>query len=144
MPTGTIVPGKAPTKIWLAGKVVVVGAGSVTGTVSVTGDAGVGKSRVRHEWLTSLRASHPEAQVWSAQGDVMGQGGTFGITAALVEDACGVGFGMPRDEVRRKIGARVAGCVAAPEQKRVAARLCEMCGAGWEVDVDAALVIQAP
>ena len=108
--------------------------------VVVTGDAGVGKSRVRHEWVTSLRASHPEAQVWSAQGDVMGQGGTFTITAALVEDACGVGFGMPRDEVRRKIGAAVAGCVAAPEQKRVASRLCEMCGAGWEVDVDAALL----
>ena len=107
--------------------------------VIVTGEAGVGKSRVRHEWAKSLRASHPEAQVWSAQGDAMGEGGSFGVAAALVADACGVGIGMPRAEVQRRIAERVASCVAAPEQKRVASRLSEMCGAGWEVEVDEAL-----
>jgi eukaryotic-like serine/threonine-protein kinase len=114
-------------------------ADGVATPVIVTSEAGAGKSLIRQEWVRSLRASHPEVQVWAGQGDVMSAGSTFGVAAALVADACGVGLGTPRDEARKKIGARVALRLAPAEQKRVASRLCEMYGAHWEVDVDEAL-----
>ncbi len=111
----------------------------VAAAALVTGDVGIGKSRVRYEFARALQASHPAARIWSAQGDVVSEGAVFGVAAALVRDACGVGLGETKSAVRAKIVARVSEHVPPADRARVASRLCEMAGAPWESEVDEAL-----
>jgi hypothetical protein len=107
--------------------------------VVMTGETGVGKSRVRHEWLTRAKAAHADLSVWEAQGDAMHEGAALGIAAALARSGCGVRFGASRERVREAITAAVATRVEPQSRSRVASRLCELCAAPWEGDVDEGL-----
>jgi tetratricopeptide (TPR) repeat protein len=95
--------------------------------VLVTGPAGVGKSRLRHELLTRLR---PQAgvEIWTARGDPMRAGAPFGVLAPLLRRVARVFDGEPIEARRQKLLARVARYVAAAERQRVAEFLGELVG----------------
>ena len=95
----------------------------------VTGPAGIGKSRLRHEFLRTLRARSLAARVWLARADPMSHGSPFGLLAEAVRRAAGVHAGEPPETVREKLAARVLRSVGAPEAQRVAEFLGELVGA---------------
>ncbi len=107
--------------------------------VVLTGEMGVGKSRVRLAWTRALAGVQPEVRVWQAHADVMHERAAYAIAARLVQDACAVPFGADRERVRSCIADAVAAVVEDASRARVASRLCELCGAPWERDLDEAL-----
>jgi eukaryotic-like serine/threonine-protein kinase len=98
-------------------------------TVLVTSPAGFGKSRVRYEFLRSVRTSHPEVDVWAARGDPIGAGSPFALVAQLLRHACGLRDGEPLDIRRQKLRDRVERNVAPKHALRVAQFLGEIVGA---------------
>ncbi|MFN7698339.1 MAG: protein kinase domain-containing protein, partial [Deltaproteobacteria bacterium] len=108
--------------------------------VVLTGEMGVGKSRVRQEWVRALAASQPEVRVWQAHADAMHERAAYGIASRLVRDGCGVPFGAGAEQVRRAILEAVTRVVEEKDRRRIASRLSELCGAPWDEDVDEALV----
>jgi tetratricopeptide (TPR) repeat protein len=87
--------------------------------VVVTGAAGIGKSRVRHEWLKRLRSESPGVEIWIAQGDPMGSGSPFAMLGSMLRQSAGVALGESAIVSQRKLRARVARHVAESEQARV-------------------------
>ncbi len=108
--------------------------------VVLTGEMGVGKSRVRQEWVRGIAAKHPGVRVWRAHADAMHTRAAYGIASRLARDACGVPFDAGREETRRCILEAVVRVVAPSDRQRVASRLSELCGAPWDRDLDEALV----
>ncbi len=86
--------------------------------VVLTGAAGIGKSRVRHEWMHRLRAAYSDVEVWHGQGDPMGVGSPFALLGRMLRQAAGVALGEDADLARAKLRARVARQVPELEQRR--------------------------
>ncbi|MFN7698494.1 MAG: protein kinase domain-containing protein, partial [Deltaproteobacteria bacterium] len=117
-----------------------VGDEGTAAAVVLTGEMGVGKSRVRQEWVRALAANHPEVLVCQAHADVMHERAAYGVASRLVRDGCGVPFGAGAEQVRRAILEAVTRVVEDKDRLRIASRLSELCGAPWDEDVDEALV----
>src|SRR5690606_19951080 len=61
--------------------------------VVVTGEAGMGKSRLRRELVKRLRASHDELLLLTARADPLASGAALAIIGELVSAAAGMGIG---------------------------------------------------
>jgi tetratricopeptide (TPR) repeat protein len=106
----------------------------------VTGAAGMGKSRLRHEWLRALRARrHQSVQTLMARGDPMAAGAPLGLIAELVRAMAGVRRGEQRETIRARLRARVARNVAPEHVPRVFLFLAELIGAGDPAEADVPL-----
>lgn len=100
--------------------------------VIVTGDAGVGKSRLRQEFVR--RIAGPEkgsdadrTQVWIGRADPMSAGSAYGLVASAVRN--GVGLEAEAPAVReQKLLARVGRHFEGAERLRVADFLAEITG----------------
>jgi tetratricopeptide (TPR) repeat protein len=92
----------------------------------VTGPAGIGKSRLRYEFLLRLAKREPGAEVWIARGDPIGAGSPFGLLSQVLRRAAGIFDGEPAALSRDKLRARVERNVAAHDVPRVAAFLGEI------------------
>ncbi len=91
--------------------------------VLLTGAAGVGKSRVRHELLKDLLASHPQARVWVGRGDATRAGAPF----AILGDALSRMLGLSSvAEPWAALFERVAESVPDGQRERVAEFLAEL------------------
>lgn len=101
----------------------------VARTVLVTAPAGIGKSRLRYEFLRTARGNHAEVEVWAARGDPIGVGSPFALVAQLLRNACGLRDGEPIDTRQAKLRERVARNVAPKHVLRVAQFLGEILGA---------------
>ncbi|RLB64243.1 MAG: serine/threonine-protein kinase PknK [Deltaproteobacteria bacterium] len=113
----------------------------VARAVLVTAPAGVGKSRVRHEFLLRLTSrgvvvdedgDESPFQIWLGRGDPMSAGSAFHIVANAVRQATGVRAGEPLELRRRKLFDRVAQRVAPSEQRRIAEFLGELLGTPFD------------
>jgi hypothetical protein len=102
---------------------------SVARAVLLTAPAGVGKSRVRHEFVQRVGQRDEAAAVWVARGDPMRAGAAFGMLGQVLRAATGVREGEPLAERQRKLRARVAEHVAAKDVTRVSEFLGEIVGA---------------
>src|SRR5262249_23604170 len=100
----------------------------------VTGDPGVGKSRLRLELLRRLSRRDEPPAVWIARADSMSSGAPFGLLGPLVRRAGGGLAGQPADEARAKIRARVAARVDPADADRVARFLGELAGVPFPDD----------
>ncbi|WP_437783786.1 protein kinase domain-containing protein [Sorangium sp. So ce1097] len=107
--------------------------------VLVTADAGVGKSRLRHELARRLAARGDPLELWIARGDPMRMGAPFGMLAQVVRRAAGLLDGEPIEARQRKLAARVAEHVAGPLQRTVTEFLGEMVGTPFPAEASVLL-----
>ncbi|HLM71633.1 MAG TPA: AAA family ATPase, partial [Polyangiaceae bacterium] len=97
--------------------------------VLVTSAAGLGKSRLRVEFLRRLRARGHPLEILVAHGDPVRAGAPLGLLSELLSRAAGLAIGEPDSERREKLAARVAQSVDAAERARVTEFLGEIVGA---------------
>ena len=100
----------------------------VARVVLVTADAGMGKSRLRYEFVRRLQDRDKPVEVWIARGDPNRAGSPFGMLAQALRRMVGLLDGTPGDIAQRKLRARVARHVNPPDVARVATFLGEMLG----------------
>ncbi|MFO0572699.1 MAG: protein kinase [Polyangia bacterium] len=100
---------------------------SVAAAVLVTAPTGVGKSRLRHEFLRRARTQHPELKILVARGDALLLGAPYGMLAQLVRALCDLGGGEPHEVQRAKLQKHAAARLPS-EADRVAGFLGEALG----------------
>ena len=99
--------------------------------VLVTGEAGIGKSRLRRELVESLSGDGAAARVWLGRGDPVRAGAPFGLVASALRWRCGVPEPPVTADERAALGDAVAALCAAlaPGDARLAAFAAELVGA---------------
>jgi hypothetical protein len=104
---------------------------SAARAVLVTGEAGIGKSRLRRDLVDRLAGDDREPRVWLGRGDPVRAGAPFGLVAAALRWR----FGAPEPAVtteeraRLAAAARAACAEAAPGDERLWAFASELAGA---------------
>jgi len=100
----------------------------VTRGVLLLGPAGIGKSRVRYEFMRALEREQRAAQVWLGRGDPLLAASPFGVVAQALRRQCGIRHGDPPEVRRAALRARIARSVSADRVELCAAFLGEMIG----------------
>jgi len=103
-------------------------ADDVARVVLVTAPAGVGKSRLRYEFLRTLSHRGTVHEVWTSRGDPMRARSPFGMLGQILRAAADTQDGEDVRVQREKVRARVARHVAPAERARVTQFLCELIG----------------
>jgi hypothetical protein len=101
---------------------------SVSRAVVVTGPAGQGKSRLRHELVDRVTRGWPHASVFIARADPVGAGSSFLMARQLVRAAAGLREGAPIADQDSTLRTYVAGRCEGPEAGRIADFLGELVG----------------
>lgn len=96
--------------------------------VLITGLAGMGKSRLAHEFLHEVRRRWENVAVWIGRADSLRAGSTFGLLGQALRGACDLLDGDPLEQRREQLRARVARHVAAAEQQRISEFIGEIIG----------------
>ncbi len=102
--------------------------------VVVTAGAGVGKSRLRSEFVRQSHQPGEPAEVWMARGDPISAGAAFGMIGQLVRRAGGVAEAEPLAVRQQKLRARIARHLASTDATRVVEFLSELAGAPLAAD----------
>jgi ATP/maltotriose-dependent transcriptional regulator MalT len=105
----------------------------VANPVLVTAAAGVGKSRLCHEFLRKVEARGASVEVWIAQGDSLSAGSSFSLLAQAIRRVAGILDGEPIETRREKLLERV-GRHLTREPRRVAELLGELIGTSFADD----------
>jgi hypothetical protein len=87
--------------------------------VVVSGEAGLGKSRLRQELITALGQQHEDLQVIIGRGDLMASGSAFAIIGSSLRAALDVGEAEPASRQREKIEAALRSRVDVTERQRI-------------------------
>ncbi len=95
--------------------------------VVVTAPAGVGKSRLRHEFLQRLSVT--DVEIWIGRGNQMSAGAPFALLAQALRRACGIVDDEPATVRHLKLKARISRHVLSTEVARLAEFLGELVGA---------------
>jgi tetratricopeptide (TPR) repeat protein len=96
--------------------------------VLLTAQAGVGKSRVRHEFLGRLRKLDEAPEVLIGRGDPLSEGSSFGVVAQTLRRASGIVAGDSLDAQRMKLRARIGLHLPRNEQARIVAFIGQLAG----------------
>ena len=104
---------------------------SVARVAVVTGEPGIGKSRVRYELLrrlevTAKNAGSPVPEIWLGRGDPIAEGSPLGLLGSALRFGLGVALDAPREQVRDLLVARVHRAHSLDVAERVADALCEV------------------
>ncbi|WP_437307236.1 protein kinase domain-containing protein [Sorangium sp. So ce388] len=111
----------------------------VARAVLVTAPAGVGKSRLCHEFLRAARMRGEPIEIWIGRGDALRGGQAFGTLGQALRGACDIREDDPPEARRDKLRARVSRRVAAADRARVTVFLGELAGAAFPDDESAPL-----
>jgi eukaryotic-like serine/threonine-protein kinase len=95
----------------------------------ITAPAGIGKSRLAHEFIRRVKQRGDPLALWMARGDSLRAGSSFALFGQALRSALGMKDGEPVEARQRKLKARVAERVAESERARVTAFLGELVGA---------------
>ena len=112
---------------------------STASAVLVTGAAGVGKSRLRQEFVEWVGKQRERAEVLFGVGDSLGAGSPFAMIGLCLRRAAGIQEGEPLEERRRKLVERVSRHVDREVVPRVAAFLGEIANVPFPDDQNEAL-----
>ncbi len=99
------------------------------GAVLVTGPAGVGKSRLCHEFLKGIRRRGEPLSILVGRASSLGAGSIFGMIADAIRKAAGIRDDEPLEDRRARLERRLARHLAPADLPRVAAFLGELIGA---------------
>lgn len=100
----------------------------VARAVLVTAQAGIGKSRLRHELTQRLKARPGELQIWIGRGDPMSAGSPFGMLSHAIRAALRLRDDDPIEARRDKLRERVARRLPKTSAPRVTEFLGELIG----------------
>ena len=106
----------------------------VPGSVLITAQAGMGKSRLSHELCQQLDSRFPPESMWFGRGDCMTAGSAFATIGSALRATAGIASHEPLSERQDKLAARVARSVPEPERARVTGFLGELAGAPFPDD----------
>jgi tetratricopeptide (TPR) repeat protein len=112
---------------------------STSSAVLVTGAAGVGKSRLRQEFVEWVGKQRERAEVLFGVGDSLGAGSPFSMIGLCLRRAAGIQEGEPLEERRRRLVERVSRHVDREVVPRVAAFLGEIANVPFPDDQNEAL-----
>jgi len=104
---------------------------SAARAVLVTGEAGIGKSRLRRDLMDRLAGDDREPRVWLGRGDPVRAGAPFGLVASALRWRAGVHEPAVTAEERAKLALAMRALCAqvAPGDDRLAAFATELTGA---------------
>jgi serine/threonine protein kinase/tetratricopeptide (TPR) repeat protein len=112
---------------------------TMASAVLVTGAAGVGKSRLRQEFLEWVQRRPQRAEVLFGLGDSLGAGSPFGMLGRAIRRMAGIQDAEPPEEKRRKLSLRVARHIDRDSLSRVAAFIGEITGIAFPDEQNEAL-----
>jgi hypothetical protein len=112
-------------------------------TALVIAAAGMGKSRLRAEFVGRVQQHRPEIAIWIGRGDSLRAGSTLDLLAQALRGVLGIRGGEPLAERHDRIRDRIAGCVPAADRSRVAEFLGELVGAPFPDDREAGGALRA-
>lgn len=93
----------------------------------VTAPPGIGKSRLRHEFMRRVERRSEPLTVLVGRGDLMSAGAPYAMLRDAIHKLCGIGGGEPLDIQRERLRARVAQRIVAADQERVVLFVGELC-----------------
>ncbi len=96
--------------------------------VLVTAPAGIGKSRLRHEFLRRLERHGTAPLVLLGRGDPMSAGSAYGLLGFAVRKLCEVVDGEPLEKRRERLSQRVRRHLPPRQQEDTVVFLGELCG----------------
>ena len=96
--------------------------------VLVTAPAGGGKSRLRAEFVSRLRARGEAVDLWLARGDPIAAGSPFAMIAQALRRALGVFEAASAEEQQLRLAQVVRTTLNAPDRRRVTEFLGELLG----------------
>jgi tetratricopeptide (TPR) repeat protein len=94
--------------------------------VVVSGEAGLGKSRLRQELISTLGEQHDDLRVILGRADLMGSGSAFSLIGASLRAALGLGEGEAISRARDKLEIALRPWVEPAELQRVSEFLGEI------------------
>ncbi|PTL81267.1 serine/threonine-protein kinase [Vitiosangium sp. GDMCC 1.1324] len=101
---------------------------SAAQAVLVRAPAGMGKSRLRHEFMRRLEREGHQALVLLGRGDPMSAGSADGLLGHALRRLCGVTGAEPLEVRRTRLLQRLSRHLPAPQAQEVAEFLGELCG----------------
>jgi eukaryotic-like serine/threonine-protein kinase len=102
---------------------------SVARAALVIAPAGIGKSRLRHEFLRRVEDRGEPVEIWSARGDPMSMGSPLALLRQGLERGLGLRVGDPPVVRHKRLRARLSRHIDERKLPRVADFLGELCGA---------------
>ena len=100
--------------------------------VLVLADAGMGKSRLRQEWLRRVRARDDGIAIWYARADPMGGSSPFSLVRQAIRRVCEIHDDEALATRQGKLRHRIAQVVPVDELERVVVFVAELAGAPFE------------
>ena len=107
---------------------------STAAAVLVTGPAGIGKSRLRQEFVDWVRRQPDHTEILFGAGDSLSSGGPFGMLGRALRRSAGIHDSESLDVRRAKLRERVARHVEPASRTRIAAFLGELAGTTFADD----------
>lgn len=97
-------------------------------TAIVVGAPGIGKSRLRHEFLRRLKSRGVEGTLLLGHATTIGSGQPYSLISDAIRRLCGLRGGEPMSVQRERLQQRVSERLAEADRARVVGFLGEMCG----------------
>ncbi len=102
--------------------------------VIITAPPGIGKTRLRHEFLRRLEKLETRPAVWLARGDLMSTSSPYGILGDALRRLSGLTGSEPQELQRSKLRARIGQHLGQSERtdaERVILFVAELCGVAF-------------
>ena len=96
--------------------------------VLVTAPPGMGKSRLRHEFVRRIGQAGQPITLLAGRGDMMSAGAPYGLLGQVVRALCGLGGGEQAADKRARLHKRLTAHVPSASRERVVLFLGEMSG----------------